>query len=166
MPFEMRLFPDREAVRHVGEGLLARTLPKAEWTHEAHIAATIYILREREDIDLPQEMPGIIQRYNLSVGTENTDTGGYHETLTRLYLGLLQAYVAETRADDDLDGVVNRFLQSPAADRQYMLNFYSKARIFSVEARRTFVAPDRAPVPWTDSGKGARPTKGYSASAG
>lgn len=34
-----RNFESAAAVRHVGEGLLARTLPKAEWTHEAHLAA-------------------------------------------------------------------------------------------------------------------------------
>ena len=35
----IRNFKSAAAVRHVGEGLLARTLPKAEWTHEAHLAA-------------------------------------------------------------------------------------------------------------------------------
>jgi hypothetical protein len=38
---EIRFFADDAAVRHVGEGLLARTLPRAEWTHEAHLAACL-----------------------------------------------------------------------------------------------------------------------------
>lgn len=33
---------DAEIVR-VAEGLLNRSLPKAEWTHEAHFAATMYL---------------------------------------------------------------------------------------------------------------------------
>ena len=38
---EPRLFPDDAAVRRVGEGLIARTLPRPEWTHEAHLAASL-----------------------------------------------------------------------------------------------------------------------------
>ena len=37
--FDVRLFSDDSTIRRVGEGLLARTLPRAEWTHEAHLAA-------------------------------------------------------------------------------------------------------------------------------
>ncbi len=37
--FSIRPFASAEAIRHVGEGFLARTLPKGEWTHEAHLAA-------------------------------------------------------------------------------------------------------------------------------
>ena len=37
----IRNFESAAAVRHVGEGLLARTLPKAEWTHEADLAAAL-----------------------------------------------------------------------------------------------------------------------------
>ena len=46
----IRLFADDAAVRHVGEGMLARTLPRAEWTHEAHLAACAWIVLERPDI--------------------------------------------------------------------------------------------------------------------
>ena len=42
--FPVRHFLSDEAVAHIGEGLLARTLPREEWTHEAHLAATTYLL--------------------------------------------------------------------------------------------------------------------------
>jgi len=38
--FPVRHFLSDDSVAHVGEGLLARTLPRQEWTHEAHLAAT------------------------------------------------------------------------------------------------------------------------------
>ena len=44
-PHPIRPFADDAAVRHVGEGLLARTLPKPEWTHEAHLAACLWLIR-------------------------------------------------------------------------------------------------------------------------
>jgi hypothetical protein len=40
-PFEPRLFADETAVRHIGEGLVACTLTRPEWTHEAHLAAVL-----------------------------------------------------------------------------------------------------------------------------
>ncbi len=38
---EPRLFSDDARVRHVGEGLIGRTLSRPEWTHEAHLAACL-----------------------------------------------------------------------------------------------------------------------------
>ncbi len=32
-------FTSAAAIRRLGEGLLARSLPRSEWTHEAHLAA-------------------------------------------------------------------------------------------------------------------------------
>ena len=47
-----------DAVERLGEGLLARDLPRAEWTHEAHLAATTYLVLRHPDIDLDAELPG------------------------------------------------------------------------------------------------------------
>ena len=58
----------------------------AEWTHEAHLAATTYLLLRRPDMDLDEELPDIIRRYNESVGGVNSDSEGYHETITRVFL--------------------------------------------------------------------------------
>ena len=38
-----RLFASDAEIEHLGEGLLACTLRKEEWTHEAHLAATTYL---------------------------------------------------------------------------------------------------------------------------
>ncbi len=81
-----RLFPDDASVRHIGEGLLACTLPRPEWTHEAHLAACLWLLTERPDVDVDAGIPGIIRRYNASVGGVNDDTQGYHETITRAHV--------------------------------------------------------------------------------
>ncbi len=57
--YSPRLLADDAEIVRIGEGLLARTLPRADWTHEAHLAATIYLLSSRPDIDLDAELPGI-----------------------------------------------------------------------------------------------------------
>jgi hypothetical protein len=81
---EPRLFPNDAAIRRIGEGLLACTLPKADWTHEAHIAATCWLLRDRPDVDVDAEVGGFIRRYNDAVGGVNDDTSGYHATKLRV----------------------------------------------------------------------------------
>ena len=136
-----RLFDSAAAIRRVGEWLLARTLPRAEWTHEAHLAATTYLVVERPDIDLDAELPGIIRRYNESVGGRNTDTEGYHETITRVFLAAVRAHAAETDGQE-LCTRVNGLLLSERGRRDWPLCFYSPERLFSVEARLSFVAPD------------------------
>ena len=41
---EPRLWRNDDAIRRVGEGFLACTLSKAEWTHEAHISTTCWLI--------------------------------------------------------------------------------------------------------------------------
>ena len=69
-----RLFASDAEIEHLGEGLLARTLKREEWTHEAHLGATTYLLLRRSDVDVDAELPGIIRRFNESVGGVNSDS--------------------------------------------------------------------------------------------
>lgn len=142
-----RLFHSDAEVEHIGEGLLARSLPRAEWTHEAHLAATTYLLLKRTDVDIDKELPGIIRRYNESVGGVNSDTEGYHETITRVFLSGVRLFLAEADPKEPLHELVNDLLLSPMGRRDWPLRFYSPARLFSVEARRRFVEPDLEALP-------------------
>jgi hypothetical protein len=141
----IRFFADDAAIRHVGEGLLARRLPKTEWTHEAHLAACLWLLTERPDITPEQDMPGIIRAYNIAVGAVNDDTQGYHETLTQLYIRGVRAFLDMT-GEAGLAGRVNALLASEMAPRDWPLRFYSRALLFSVAARRGWVEPDLAAI--------------------
>ncbi len=127
---EPRFFADDAAIRRIGEGLIARTLPRADWTHEAHLAATTWLLRERPDIDVDREISGIISRYNESVGGVNDDRGGYHDTITRCYLAGVQAHLASRQEGESLVATVNALLGSSAGGRDWPLYFYSPARLF------------------------------------
>ena len=146
-PHPIRPFADDAAVRHVGEGLLARTLPKAEWTHEAHLAACLWLVRERPDFVPESQLPDTIRRYNVAVGGENTDSAGYHETLTHLYIRGVRAFAATLPGGTALVAAVNALLASEIGDRQWPLCFYSRERLFSVDARRGWVEPDLDAVP-------------------
>ena len=145
--FRPRFFNSDAEVEHIGEGLVSRTLPRVEWTHEAHLAATTYLLLRRPDIDLDSALPGLIRRYNESVGGVNSDTEGYHETITRVFLHGVRLFLSEADRFDPLHEFVNDLLSSPMGRRDWPMRFYSRERLFSVEARRTFVAPDLAALP-------------------
>jgi hypothetical protein len=145
--YRPRFFTSDAQIEHIGEGLLARNLARDEWTHEAHLAATTYLLSRRPDIDIDKSLPGIIRAYNESVGGVNDDTQGYHETITRLFLHGVRLFLAEADMDEPLHELVNELLLSPMGRRDWPLRFYSAGRLFSVEARRHFVPPDLAALP-------------------
>lgn len=145
--YRPRFFKSDAEIEHLGEGLIARTLSRAEWTHEAHLAATTYLLLRRPDVDIDKELPGIIRRFNESVGGVNSDTEGYHETITRVFLHGVRLFLAEADPNAPIHELVNELLLSPMGRRDWPLRFYSPARLFSVEARRDFVPPDIAALP-------------------
>jgi hypothetical protein len=145
--YRPRLFTSDAEIERIGEGLLARTLPRTDWTHEAHLAATTYLLTRRPDVDIDKQLPDIIRRYNESVGGVNSDTEGYHETITQVFLRGVRLFLSEAALDEPLHELVNELLLSPMGRRDWPLRFYSAERLFSVEARRQFVTPDVAALP-------------------
>lgn len=145
--FSVRHFKSDEAVARVGEGLITRTLPRPEWTHEAHLAATTYLTLKHPEIDLDTELPGIISRYNESVGGVNDDTQGYHDTITRAYLRGVRLFLEEADLGRPIHELVNELLHSPMGQRDWPLRFWSKEVLMSVAARRAFVAPDLRSLP-------------------
>jgi hypothetical protein len=145
--FHPRLFHADAEIEHLGEGLVARTLARPEWTHEAHLAATTYLLLKRPDIDLDEALPRIIRRFNESVGGVNSDSEGYHETITRVFLSGVRLFLKDADPPSPLHESVNELLRSPMGRRDWPLRFYSRERLFSVAARRHFVEPDLQPLP-------------------
>ncbi|MEP7349275.1 MAG: hypothetical protein ABI668_04890 [Sphingorhabdus sp.] len=142
--FKIRLFEDDASIVRIGEGLLARTLPREEWTHEAHLGACLWIVRERPDIVPEREMRGIISSYNEAGGGVNDDSQGYHETITQVYVAAVRAHLAEWNPGSSLSEAVNALLLSPRGRRDLPIKHYSKELLFSVAARRGLVEPDRA----------------------
>jgi hypothetical protein len=138
---EPRLWPDDEAIRSVGARFLDRTLPKAEWTHEAHIATTAWILIERPDIMPERDLPDLIRRYNESAGGVNSESEGYHETITQVFIRTLRGALAGGEGKP-LHERVNALLLAPEGRRDWPLRFYSTEQLFSTTARLGWVEPD------------------------
>ena len=149
--FPPRPFARDADISALGEGLLACALPREVWTHEAHLAACLWLLTERPDVDVDAEIAGIIRRFNTSVGGVNDDAQGYHDTITRAYVAGVRLFLSET-VETGLTARVNALLSSPMGRRDWPLRFYSPERLFSVAARRGYVEPDLAPLPSVKDG--------------
>lgn len=145
-PHEPRLFADDAAIRDIGERMLARTLPKAEWTHEAHLSTCAWLILERPEIVPERDLPDLIRRYNESVGGVNSDSEGYHETITQVMIRAVRAALARSEGRD-LAERVNALLLADEGRRDWPLRFYSRDRLFSVEARRRWIDPDLLNLP-------------------
>jgi len=137
-------YPDDAAIAHVAEAMLARALPKQEWTHAAHFATALWLIRCRPDIVPEREMPGMIRAYNVSVGGVNDDHNGYHETITQASLRAARSMPGAAPLHETLDVLMASDFGRPG----WLLTYWTRERLFSVEARRVWVEPDRAPLPF------------------
>jgi hypothetical protein len=142
----MSFFISEAAIDRIGRGLIDRSLPKVEWTHAAHFAAACWLLRHPH-LDAVRDMPGLIRAYNEATGVPNTDTGGYHETIT---LGSLRAARAwlDARPMMSLHEALESLLGSEYGRSDWLLAYWSRPVLFSVTARRSWVEPDVKPLPF------------------
>ncbi len=139
-------YASEAAISHIGEGFLNCTLPRAEWTHGAHWAATFWIMAHQPDIDPERDMPGLIRRYNESVGGVNSDTEGYHETITQASLIVARGFLAQQTDHPLLHELCNRLFASRFGKSDWLLEHWSQEMLFSVKARKEWVAPDVKPL--------------------
>jgi hypothetical protein len=154
-----RLFAGDEEIRHIGEGLLACRLARPEWTHEAHLASCLWLLAERPDILPERDLPDLIRRFNESVGGVNSDSEGYHETITQCFIRGVRLFLARTPGDLPLAEKVNGLLRQPEGRRDWPLRFFSRERLFSVEARLGWCKPDVGPLPLLASKEAPEPPR-------
>src|SRR5262249_15701804 len=113
----------------------------------AHLTVALwYISRHTADSALVM-LRDRIRRYNEAVGVQNTDTGGYHETLTRIFVNGIAAFLSHCTFPGTSIATLHALLDSELADKKWPLRFYSRERINSTEARRGWIEPDLNPMP-------------------
>lgn len=133
-------------IERIALGVIDRTLPKSEWTHAAHFAAALWVIT-RHGSDAERLMPGFIRAYNEATNTPNTDTGGYHETITLASLRAARFMLA-THPDMALSDVLAALMAREFGKSGWLLAYWRKETLFSVEARRNWVAPDIQQLPF------------------
>jgi len=136
------IYPTDAAVERIARGLVDRSLPKPEWTHAAHFAATLWLLRHHSRALVRARMPHLICAYNVATGVANTDTEGYHETITLASIAAADAFLARQPASRPLHMVVDELMASPLGRPDWLLAFWSRQLLFSAVARRGWIEPD------------------------
>ncbi|MGE0769370.1 MAG: hypothetical protein AB7L90_23260 [Hyphomicrobiaceae bacterium] len=137
--------PDLAEIARIGEGFLACTFPGADYHHREHLISTVYVLRTYPSVDWFTELPNRIRRFNEANGGKNTDTAGYHHTITMFYIELIERFLAPRR-HLDLPQACKELLSSRLASSNLMFAYYSRERLFSRDARSGWIAPDLRPV--------------------
>ncbi|MGH9719216.1 MAG: hypothetical protein ACRD8O_03320 [Bryobacteraceae bacterium] len=111
------------------------TLDVKQWTHRAHLSVAFWHLQRFSAEDALNRMRAGIMHYNECTGTPNTATRGYHETLTRFWIGVIRRFV---RVDPSLP----RLLEAYGSRSDLWRDYYSFDVVRSTGARAGWVAPD------------------------
>ena len=140
------LYPIADAEAMV-EKFLDGSLSPGEFSHEAHLITGLCLLARHGDGTL-----GFIRQklmdFLAAAGIPNTDTSGYHETMTSFWLHILQKEFADGNGQVHWNqATLDELLFSEKlANRNLWLEHYSKERMMSVEARKGLVEPDLKPL--------------------
>lgn len=123
-----------------------RTLPKSDWTHAAHLTVGLYYCFHHPFGIAKNLMSDGIYWLNDAHGTPNTETSGYHETLTVFWLKTIAAFLEKNAAEKSIAVLANGLLSS-VDDTKLPLKYYSRELLFSTEARLNYIEPDLEKFP-------------------
>ena len=130
-----------EEVNLLAKAFEERTLPKTEWTHAAHLVVGLYYCYHNPLGVAKNLMSDGIYWLNDAHGTPNTETSGYHETLTVFWLRTVAEFLENNGREKGLARLANDLIAS-YSDTKLPLDFYTRERLFSVEARLNYVEPN------------------------
>lgn len=122
-------------IERLTENFINKKLPKSEWTHEAHLIIALWHNMTFDFEPALSLVKSRIKIYNESVGTQNTDESGYHETLTIFWMISSKNFLIQN-SNSDISKSVNDFLRSMDSQKNVCLGYYSKKHLFSKEARK------------------------------
>lgn len=120
------------------------TLPKPEWTHQAHLTVAMWYLVHYSGREATTRIRNGIKRFNAAKGVRTTPTGGYHETMTMFWICIVSRYLLFADGDCSFIELVNGMLES-CGDKNLPLKYYSHDLLMSVRARASRVEPDLRP---------------------
>jgi hypothetical protein len=123
----------------------ACTLPRTEWTHQAHLSVALWYLAHCSGREATARIRNGIKRYNAAAGIRTTKDGGYHETITLFWICAISKYLLladEGRSFVELaNGMIARF-----GDGRLPFEYYSRDLLMSWRARTSWVEPDLKPI--------------------
>jgi hypothetical protein len=122
--------------------LFERTLPKHDWTHEAHLRFGWLLTNRFEFAEALHIAREKIDSYNQKVGANV----GYHETITRAFLHLISSRKQETPCTS-FEEFKTRNADLFETKLKVLFQYYSNEVLWSPQSKTIFVEPDLKPLP-------------------
>lgn len=119
-------------------------IPGAEFTHAAHIAMAGGLIQRIPCAERVDRVRATIQNLNASHGLVTTKERGYHESLTRLWVHVSEAFLAESGLTG-LEAV--RALVAAYGRRSDLHREYYSYEVVTSGARYQWWPPDLKPLP-------------------
>lgn len=124
-------------------------MTRERFNHRAHLFVGLHHL---SDPWLDDEAAGAervrraILAFNDKVGAVQTETSGYHETITLFYVRIIRHFLGGRKSSEAFDDL-GEALIAEWGDPKLPLQYWSKERLMSWDARLAWVEPDLKPIP-------------------
>ena len=129
----------------LAEAFIACTLPKAAWTHQAHLRVGLWHLLHASPPEALAQLRQRISRYNIACGIENTASQRYHETITQFYVWLIDQFLQHADRSQSIDQLAEQLIDR-FGDPSFPFRYYSRDRLMSKAARLEWVDPNLQPL--------------------
>jgi hypothetical protein len=134
-----------DEIRDLADAFERGAVPRAAWTHHAHLVVALWCLVYYGFEEGGERVRAGIQRLNAANGVPQTPEGGYHETITRFYLWAIRRHLGEAPRGASIAELASTLIAA-WGDKNRPLEYYSRERLMSWEARTGWVEPDLRPM--------------------
>ena len=87
-----------------------------------------------------------IKNYNLAQGGANSDTEGYHETITEFYIQIIAGYLSVVSLERGFADIVSAIDEEIFLEKSFPFQYYTREVLFSKQARLHWVSPNVKPI--------------------
>lgn len=141
----VRRYRTIQEIERLVRGFEDCTLPRCQWTHDAHLTVALWYLMNRSAQEAAMSIRSGIKRYNEANGVRMTPTGGYHETLTLFWICAVSFYLGQASEGRSILALANGMLRL-FGNSSLPLEYYTRERLMSWQARTSWVEPDLRPL--------------------
>ena len=121
------------------------SLPRAEWTHRAHLTVALWYLFHHSGEEAAIKIRNGIKRYNAAHGVVTTRDSGYHETITLFWTCVIGKFILLDGAGFSILELANKMIKRFDNSR-LPFDHYSREHLLSWQARTSWVEPDLKPL--------------------
>ena len=137
-------------IEEIIAGFEAGTFPKEQWSHELHFLMALWYLHRFPAETAEDLIKNGIRNYNKKQGGMNTESAGYHETVTEFYIRVLTFFLNNFAEEKEFEQLWKIARKEEFTGKDYIFRFYSKEYLFDKKARKNWCKPDLRPFNFSE----------------